>query len=70
VVQFEGKSGIFVHIGKVGADDQFELISIEAGMSDSSHTEVRLPQAFDLQAAIVTQGSYDLLAKLKNTEEE
>ena len=70
IVQFEGNTGIFVQEGMADGERQFRLLELKTGLSDSSYTEVLLPSGFDMQSVIVTQGSYDLLAKLKNTQEE
>ena len=73
LVQFSGKSYIFVTDGKTTAKGEtaYRMVPVEAGVSENGYTQVTLPE--DLNAAnstIVTDGAYSLLAKLKNAEEE
>jgi cobalt-zinc-cadmium efflux system membrane fusion protein len=66
VVQFEGKNFIFVEDGKLS----FEMIAIEKGSNDSGFVGFELPSTISMESEIVVEGAYDLLTKLKNTEEE
>ncbi|WP_069658832.1 efflux RND transporter periplasmic adaptor subunit [Arcticibacter eurypsychrophilus] len=50
---------------------QFEMLAVKAGTTEGGYTEVLLPDNFNRQNnQIVTNGAYDLLAKMKNTAEE
>lgn len=50
---------------------QFEMIAIQTGNSDGGFTEVILPDnKIASNARIVIKGAYDLLSKMKNSEEE
>lgn len=49
---------------------QFEMIAIQIGNSDGGFTEVILPEnKIASNARIVIKGAYDLLSKMKNSEE-
>jgi cobalt-zinc-cadmium efflux system membrane fusion protein len=48
----------------------FRLVSISTGLSEGGYTEVRLPENSNAEGKIVTKGAYDLLSKMKNSEEE
>ncbi len=49
---------------------QFEMIAIRTGNSDGGYTEVILPEGtITTNARIVIKGAYDLLSKMKNSEE-
>lgn len=50
---------------------KFQAIEVNVGVSDNGFTEVNLPEGFDLATdSIVVKGSYDLLSKMNNSEEE
>jgi len=50
---------------------QFKAIEIEKGVSQNGYTEVMLPAGFDAATSdVVVKGSYDLLSKMNNSEEE
>ena len=70
IVQFDGRHGIFVRLREDATGQDFQMVPLQIGLMDSAFTQVMLPATFDLGSQIVTSGSYDLLAKLKNTEEE
>ena len=49
----------------------FEMLEVSAGISEGGFIEVQLPNNFDTATTkIVTKGAYDLLSKMKNSEEE
>ncbi|MBP7274537.1 MAG: efflux RND transporter periplasmic adaptor subunit [Saprospiraceae bacterium] len=64
VVSFEGKNYVFVDLGK----NKFRMQEIETGTTQGNYTEIK---NIDIRKdqAIVTQGAYALLMKMKNTEE-
>ena len=37
---------------------------------DSSYTEVQLPKEVNAESSIVINGAYDILSKMKNSEDE
>lgn len=68
VVNYNGDNFVFV----VRDSDKFiyEMIKVSVGQHESGYIEVQLPDGIDADASFVTQGSYDLLSFLKNTEED
>ncbi|TYZ07284.1 efflux RND transporter periplasmic adaptor subunit [Hymenobacter lutimineralis] len=73
LVQFGGKSFIFVADGQAGEkqETRYRMVPVEAGVSENGYTQVTLPAGTSATtASIVTEGAYSLLAKLKNAEEE
>jgi membrane fusion protein, heavy metal efflux system len=47
----------------------FQMIEITKGNSELGFSEITLPDQFDLKNKIVIKGAYNLLAKMKNSEE-
>jgi cobalt-zinc-cadmium efflux system membrane fusion protein len=73
LVQFGGKDYIFVADDKATAkgESSYRMVAVETGVSENGYTQVTLPAGLTAaNAAIVTEGAYSLLAKLKNAEEE
>ncbi|QIL39826.1 efflux RND transporter periplasmic adaptor subunit [Pedobacter sp. HDW13] len=86
VVDFEGKKYIFVkneadNKGKTaqnqnqGAENtgpsyHFEMVAVSAGISEGGYLEVNMPAGRDFSGKVVLKGTYDLLSKMKNSEEE
>ena len=47
------------------------MVEVETGVNESGYTAVFLPENFDANSAnIVIKGTYDILSKMKNSEEE
>ncbi|MEO6037833.1 MAG: efflux RND transporter periplasmic adaptor subunit, partial [Saprospiraceae bacterium] len=74
VVGFEGKDYIFT---AAQADHQagegrthFEMVEVTKGLSENGFTEITLPEGMDGKVQVVVKGAFDLLAKMKNSEEE
>lgn len=65
VVNFEGKDYVFL------AEDQnrFKLTEVRKGVSELGYTEIELNKNVSGQSRIVVNGAYDLLSKMKNSEE-
>lgn len=75
VVEFEGKKYIFIAepaVAKSGQDKihHFKLTEVSAGITDGGFIEVNLPVQMDTTNKIVLKGAYDLLSKMKNSEED
>ncbi len=76
IVNFEGKNYIFIMSPeKSSANSEkvydFKLVEVSTGVSESGFTEVTLPaDAAAVSGKIVVKGAYDLLSKMKNSEEE
>jgi membrane fusion protein, heavy metal efflux system len=69
IVDFEGNKYIF--IAENEAKRQFKMISVKIGISELGYSEIILDEKNDLKnAKIVVNGAYDLLSKMKNSEEE
>lgn len=54
---------------KAGESHHFEMVAISTGISDGGYIEVILPKNLDIKGKVVLKGTYDLLSKLKNSEE-
>jgi len=70
VVDFEGKK--FIYINKFTANGiyQFEMIEVKIGLNELGYIEIALPTSFDKTTTkIVVNGAYDLLSKMKNSEQ-
>ncbi len=71
IVNFEGNSYIFV---SVPSDEKgthhFKLVQVTKGVSELGYTEVQLPKEINAESSIVINGAFDILAKMKNSEEE
>ncbi len=86
VVQAGGKNYIFIldedkSNAEVGqntkgqdstADEHIKFRKIEIGITvtENGFTGVQLPSNFNMESKVVTNGAYDLLSKMHNTEEE
>lgn len=66
VIGFEGKDYLFTTQGV----NTYKIVEVKTGVSEAGYTEVFLPEDFDRNASIVTNGTYALISKLKNVEEE
>lgn len=64
VVSYDGVSYIFVQ----KSQNEFDWVEVKTGISESGYTHVILPEGFDVNAAVVTQGAYSLLSMLKNSD--
>ncbi|OJW81917.1 MAG: efflux transporter periplasmic adaptor subunit [Bacteroidetes bacterium 46-16] len=84
VLDFEGNKYIFISTeskneavstknngNKQGEQTyHFKMTPVTTGISDAGYIEVQLPENLDASGKVVTKGAYDLLSKLKNSEEE
>jgi membrane fusion protein, heavy metal efflux system len=67
VVNYERSNYVFVAKG----NNQFEMIAVETGIIQSGKIEIKAGTNNDLlKNNVVTEGAYNLLMKLKNTEDE
>lgn len=55
---------------KAGESHHFIMTAVSTGISDEGYIEVQLPKGVDVSGKVVLKGAYDLLSKLKNSEEE
>lgn len=65
VVNFEGKDYVFLAEGQ----NRFKLVEVRKGVSELGYTEIELDKNVTEQSKIVVNGAYDLLSKMKNSEE-
>lgn len=71
VVQNGGKNYIFVQIpSEHKGGYSFRMTEVETGISENGFTEIALPKGVLRTDAVVFNGSYDLMAKLFNSDEE
>ncbi len=73
VVNFEGKSYVFIAEDPHGTKDQnkhFKMVEVVPGKTESGFVALTLPAGFDLRKELVVRGAYSLLAKMKNSEGE
>ncbi|PYF69966.1 cobalt-zinc-cadmium efflux system membrane fusion protein [Pedobacter nutrimenti] len=81
VVDFEGKKYIFIQTAANRSEKNipagqpasyhFQKIAVKTGAAEAGYVEIELPDGIDLsKAQIVTKGAYDLISKMKNSEEE
>jgi len=53
-----------------GTVHHFEMVEVTTGISDGGYIEVTMPAGRDFAGKVVLKGTYDLLSKMKNSEEE
>ncbi|WP_367868349.1 efflux RND transporter periplasmic adaptor subunit [Pedobacter sp. WC2423] len=76
IADFAGKKYIFIETGQRKGKNaelnyHFQLLEVTVGSAAAGYVEVELPESFDLTGAkVVTKGAYDLISKMKNSEEE
>jgi RND family efflux transporter MFP subunit len=74
VVFFEEKYYIFVQKGTTSKNVVFDLMEVKIGVKENGVVEVFLPEKFDKtnknSLKIAVKGSFELLSKIKNSEEE
>ncbi|WP_366183408.1 efflux RND transporter periplasmic adaptor subunit [Flavobacterium ovatum] len=74
IVEFEGNKYIFIaekNTSKESGVTQYKMVQIKAGVSELNYTELIFDTPKDWQNwKVVTTGAYDLLSKMKNSEEE
>ena len=69
IVEFEGKKYVFVAQAKQGKMHEFKMIEVKTGVAENGYTQVSATGSLS-GAKVVVNGAYDLLSKVKNTEEE
>lgn len=71
IVTFEGNNYIFESVPSDEKGTQhFKMIHVITGVSELGYTEVQLPKGVNIESSMVIKGAYDILAKMKNSEEE
>ncbi|MDP3557735.1 MAG: efflux RND transporter periplasmic adaptor subunit [Bacteroidota bacterium] len=67
IVNFEGKDYVFVAEKEA---NHFKMLEVTKGISELGYTEIVTQEGLSNESLIVINGAYDLLAKIKNSEEE
>ena len=73
IVEYQGNKYIFITAGNNPKDSTtiFKMIAVKTGVSELGYTEIILPDNFDVaKTRVVLNGAYELLSKMKNSEEE
>jgi cobalt-zinc-cadmium efflux system membrane fusion protein len=72
IVEFQGSKYIFVEDGKADKNGtKYKLFNVKVGVTELNYTELIFDEGTDYKGwRIVTNGAYDLLSKMKNSEEE
>lgn len=71
IVNFEGNSYIFVSVpSDEKSTHHFKMIQVTKGVSELGYTEVHFTKDINAESSIVINGAFDILAKMKNSEEE
>jgi cobalt-zinc-cadmium efflux system membrane fusion protein len=71
VVNFEGKDYVFIsdeHSEKKA--HHFKMVEVIKGVEELGYTEITLPKEINNETSFVINGAYDILSKMKNSEEE
>jgi cobalt-zinc-cadmium efflux system membrane fusion protein len=67
IVNFEGKDYVFVAEKEA---NHFKMLEVTKGISELGYTEIVTKEGLNNESLIVTNGAYDILAKIKNSEED
>ncbi|WP_316799589.1 efflux RND transporter periplasmic adaptor subunit [Pedobacter frigidisoli] len=74
IVEFEGKKIIFTSkmpdSGTPAKTYQYKMLEVKTGVSENGYTQVSFAQELPSGNRVVVKGAYDLLSKVKNSEEE
>ncbi len=74
IVNYEGTDYIFVvdnEHGSKEAGNHYKAIPVKTGIKELGYVELILSREFDIaHTQVITKGAYDLLGKLKNSENE
>ena len=67
IVNFEGKDYVFVAEKEA---NHFKMLEVTKGISELGYTEIVTKEGLNNESLIVINGAYDILAKIRNSEEE
>jgi len=67
IVNFEGKDYVFITEKEA---NHFKMLEVTKGISELGFTEVEMKDGLSNESLIVVNGAYDILAKMKNSEED
>jgi membrane fusion protein, heavy metal efflux system len=71
IVEFKDKKFVFVDLPAEKRDKtyRYRMMEVKTGVAENGYTQVSFAEQID-NAKVVVKGAYDLLSKVKNTEEE
>lgn len=67
IINFEGKDFIFLAEKE---PHRYKMLEVTKGINELGYTEINLGSSLSQESLIVVNGAYDLLSKMKNSEEE
>ncbi len=72
IVEYQGSKYIFIEEGKGNVKEaKYRLVNVKVGVTELNFTELIFDEGADYKNwKVVTNGAYDLLSKMKNSEEE
>jgi cobalt-zinc-cadmium efflux system membrane fusion protein len=71
IVNFEGNDYVFVTIpSDEKGTHHFKMVQVIKGVNELNYTEIQLPKDINAESSIVINGAYDMLSKMKNSEED
>lgn len=72
IVDFQGKKYIFVSSEEATpGNHHFRMLEVQAGNGEFNYTEITVVETLAIEKlSVVTKGAYELLSKMKNSEEE
>lgn len=71
IVNYEGTDYIFIAEEGNKEDHHYKAIPVKTGVKELGYVEVLLPKDFNIDnTKVIIKGAYDLLGKLKNSENE
>jgi cobalt-zinc-cadmium efflux system membrane fusion protein len=70
IVSFEGNDYVFLEVAseKKGMH-RFKMVRVIKGVNELGYTELQLPKDLSTESSIAIDGAYDILSKMKNSEE-
>lgn len=72
IVDFQGKKYIFISSEETeSGSHHFRMLEVQSGSREFNYTEITFVESIEVdKLAVVTKGAYELLSKMKNSEEE
>ncbi|WP_145859637.1 efflux RND transporter periplasmic adaptor subunit [Pedobacter suwonensis] len=71
IVEFEGKKFVFIEQppSRSNKTYRYRMMEVKTGVAENGYTQISFAEQID-NVKVVVKGAYDLLSKVKNTEEE
>jgi cobalt-zinc-cadmium efflux system membrane fusion protein len=83
IVDYQGKKYIFIPTVEEAHGDEksegaeghvegkpFKMVEVQTGNAENGYTEIFLPEGVNENTEVVVKGTYAILSKIKNSEEE